>query len=415
MATPTVHMITSLLTTIINDSVDQSHRKGLVGKKRAGGKEHTRTKYLCIHLGCRKERQRDFLCVSHGASRYYCKETGCKKTRLTGGFCRKHGSKAKKCKVRNCNRNSKLQGFCRPHSGIPLEKCEIEGCQSNSRGKLRRCKKHGAKSPKCSIPGCVRVAMSKGVCHPHGAPKRRCSDEGCIRYAVKDGVCEHHGAPSKQCKYPGCKKRRQEKGLCVGHGARPCTTEGCPGNIYQKDPEKKLCYSCFCIKYNVLPVNVKLREKYFNNLMNEDFEVLEFNYNKSQPNNCKQTRYPDWSKDFGSFLLVVECDEKQHRGKSYQCETKRTVQIYQNTAYRPTVFIRFNPDGYIDSKKKRRGGCFRSYWNKAKDRFVLSVYQHEANRRWKAIKKQIEFYTKNLENPPTKAITVHKLFYDGYE
>lgn len=226
-----------------------------------------------------------------------------------------------------------------------------------------------------------------------------------------------HGAivqPTKQCQTSSCTNVARKNGLCKGCGAYPCTTEGCLGNVYYRDPEKKFCYHCFCTKHNFIPSNIKLREKYFHKLITNDFNELKFNYNKSQPNDCKQTRYPDWSKDFGSFLLIVECDEKQHRGESYLCEDKRTVQIYQNAAHRPIVFIRFNPDNYVDDTGESRQGCFRWGVDQKTQVKDMKVDMNEVCRRWALIKKQIKFYTQNLENPPTKAITIHKLFYDGF-
>ena len=56
--------------------------------------------------------------------------------------------------------------------------------------------------------------------------------------------------------------------------------------------------------------------------------------------------------------IVIECDENQHR--SYGCESKRTMQIFQDLGNKPLVLIRFNPDNYTDSSGKKRTGCFKT-------------------------------------------------------
>ena len=324
----------------------------------------------------------------------------------------------------------------------PRPKCTYPGCKSQSRHRYEVCGKHGAVRKRCQFPGCNKHIVNKNACLDHGAVRRKCKKEGCTKWAQRFNLCREHGSPPRRCIVPGCSKEQvqgqrcvphgavigpppkctiqgctniaNKNGLCKGCGAYPCSNDGCLGNVYYRDPDKKYCYSCFCVKYDYIPVNVKLREKYFHKLMIDEFPELKFSYNKSQPNNCKQTRYPDWSRDYGSFLLIVECDEHQHR-RSYTCESKRTVQIYQNAAHRPTVFVRFNPDGYRKGNGVSVGGCFKEVFNKELRKKDLLVNEKEVKRRWKQIKKQIQHYTENLENPPSRAITIHKLFYDGHQ
>lgn len=70
------------------------------------------------------------------------------------------------------------------------------------------------------------------------------------------------------------------------------------------------------------------------------------------------TARPDFLIKHGLFNIIVECDEKQHKGKNYppDCEIVRMKQLFHNIgedAY--LIFIRFNPDSYkkVDGKAGR--------------------------------------------------------------
>jgi hypothetical protein len=52
---------------------------------------------------------------------------------------------------------------------------------------------------------------------------------------------------------------------------------------------------------------------------------------------------PDFFFDARSHAVVLEVDENQH--VAYECERKRMVDV-ASTVGLPTVFVRFNPDGY---------------------------------------------------------------------
>lgn len=387
-ATTTLLLVSSLLTSIIDEVVHQSQQKVSVGKKR----KRTQSRY-CKTQDCEKWPRSGGLCRDHGGKRLQskvCPVNGCEKYKISGGFCGEHGGKRRPssyCKSHGCGKYAETGGMCM---------------------------KHGGSQRPCNEYGCPNRSVINGVCVRHGAKTQRCYIDGCQNKSRINGACVRHGAVDPRCKFKDCSNKSVRNGVCWSHGAFPCITQGCVGNVYRNDPNRELCYNCFCVKYDYMPVNVKLREKFFHKLICKDFDNLQFSYNKSQPNDCQQTRYPDWSRDFGSFLLIVECDEQQHRGSSYSCENKRTVQIYQNAAHRPVVLIRFNPDCYTRNDGSKVKGCFKTVINKARTCKELKVDQKEVKRRWVEIKKQIKFYSDNLQNLPTKAITEHKLFYDGY-
>ena len=54
---------------------------------------------------------------------------------------------------------------------------------------------------------------------------------------------------------------------------------------------------------------------------------------------------PDFVFDAGTHFVVLEVDENQHMSYSCDCEQQRMVNLSQAIGM-PTVFVRYNPDGY---------------------------------------------------------------------
>lgn len=59
-------------------------------------------------------------------------------------------------------------------------------------------------------------------------------------------------------------------------------------------------------------------------------------------------------------VIMVEVDEKQHRNARYSSlsEDERVRDLTCDVGHRPTVIIRFNPDGYVDENGKKIRSCF---------------------------------------------------------
>ena len=66
---------------------------------------------------------------------------------------------------------------------------------------------------------------------------------------------------------------------------------------------------------------------------------------------CSKRR-PDGFIELMEHSIIVEIDEHQHRGYDAQCENRRMMQISEDLAHRPIVFIRLNPDNYRSGKQK---------------------------------------------------------------
>jgi hypothetical protein len=64
---------------------------------------------------------------------------------------------------------------------------------------------------------------------------------------------------------------------------------------------------------------------------------------------CGKER-PDRVYETDSFILILECDENQHKDRLVECEKNRMINITQSYGGMPLYFIRWNPDDYISDK-----------------------------------------------------------------
>jgi hypothetical protein len=121
---------------------------------------------------------------------------------------------------------------------------------------------------------------------------------------------------------------------------------------------------------------------------------------------CSKRR-PDCYIDKFTHVIIIECDENQHSKKEYtNCENKRTMELFQDFGNRPIIFIRFNPDSYINKDGKKILSSFKNH----KTLFVPIIRQKkELDNRLNLLKETIN---KWLIKIPEKEITNEYLFYN---
>jgi hypothetical protein len=71
-----------------------------------------------------------------------------------------------------------------------------------------------------------------------------------------------------------------------------------------------------------------------------------------------------------THVIIVECDEEQHKSYDTTCETQRINDIYTDLGDRPIVLIRFNPDAYTDSSHTKHSTCFK-YHNRSEVPYIV--------------------------------------------
>jgi hypothetical protein len=116
---------------------------------------------------------------------------------------------------------------------------------------------------------------------------------------------------------------------------------------------------------------------------------------KTISNTCNKRR-PDLIKDFKTHILIVEIDENQHKNYNKQCEINRINELFIGFANRKIIFIRFNPDSYINKNGKEIKSCFSLTPKIGK----LNLDKKKLETRIKSLHKQVLFYSKftNIEN-----------------
>lgn len=310
----------------------------------------------------------------------YCEYTGCTvanpvfntKGSTKGKFCSSHKTpdmvdvKHNQCEYQDCTVRPTygIKGesarFCAKHKlkdmiDLSHSYCEQDGCTVRPNydikgGKGRFCVKHkqdgmiDIANKLCIIDDCiVRARYGKPGnfvthCSTHKEkgmilkPTAKCSD--CKELAIWGNNltpihCETH-------------KLDDEINLVE----RPCSSCGL---LYILDKNNK-CESCNPIKF----VTARLAKQ--SALMNylDSRELFGNSTDKIIDGGACGKERPDRIYDFGDKIIVLECDENQHRDRNCACEQVRMVNISQSFGGTPVYFIRWNPDNYtpLNTKKK---------------------------------------------------------------
>lgn len=368
-----------------------------------------------------------------------------------------HGKSKYNCK--ECNKSYKIKSTVKcEHNKVKYNCQECGGsgiCQH--RKQKRYCKEcrgsyiceHGKRKDRCKECG------GSGICE-HGKRKRYCKECGgsgiCehdkVKYSCKEcggyAYCEH-GRIKSQCKECGgvsiCEHGRVKSrckecgGNCIcEHGKRKYDCKDCGGSTYCEHGKEKrrckecggsaLCKSSWCetsgiSKYNgyCMPCcvqlfpeievsrNYKTKEKGVAEKVLEAFPDFTWITDKRIEDGCSRRR-PDLLLDMGSHIIIVEVDENQHNDYDCSCENKRLMEISQDVGHRPIVFIRFNPDEYINEKGKKIKSCWK--YNKNGVMKVDPKMENEWESRIKCLLEQIKYW---VENPTEKTVEVVQLFY----
>jgi hypothetical protein len=106
-------------------------------------------------------------------------------------------------------------------------------------------------------------------------------------------------------------------------------------------------------------------------------------------------------------VIIVEVDENQHIDYDCSCENKRIMELSQDLAHRPIVFIRFNPDEY-----QKGDSTITSCWGKTQKGIcvVKKSKKVEWEQRLHTLGETIEYWLKHRTD---KTVEIIQLFYDA--
>jgi len=165
---------------------------------------------------------------------------------------------------------------------------------------------------------------------------------------VKNKTCIHEGCKT----IPTYNIEGGKRLYCVIHKKEGmvniknnrCKTHLCSTSV----TEKYDGYCLFCYMHLFPDKSVS------RNYKTKEYAVVEYvkaNYphpwitDKIIDGGCSRRR-PDLMLDLIDQVIIIEIDENQHIEYDCSCENKRIMELSQDLAHRPIVFIRFNPDEY---------------------------------------------------------------------
>jgi hypothetical protein len=194
----------------------------------------------------------------------------------------------------------------------------------------------------------------------------------------------------------------------VNMTALTCLHEWCLTQVV-KNKNEGYCLPCFVQVFpeRAITRNYKTKEYEVVDFIQKSFPDFTWIADKKVSDGCSRRR-PDMLLDLGDQVVIVEVDENQHTGYDCSCENKRLMELSQDVGHRPVVFIRFNPDDYLDNGTK-----VKSCWgvNKMGICAVKKTYARAWELRLDALAESISYWT-STENRTDKTVEVVELFYD---
>ena len=357
---------------ICNPKAFCHHNKNKTQCKECGGSsicEHNRFKTQCKECGGSS------IC-EHNRKKSTCKECG-------GGSICQHG---------------KVKSTCKECGGSQI-------CQHNrSKAHCKECSGSQICIHKKFKTFCIECGGGSICCH--NRQRSQCKDCGGI------SICEHGKRKilCKECHGNYICKHNKDKRYCKEcDGYALCKTPNCETKKQKK--YNNHCLNCFIHLFPEEPVcrNYKTKETATAQFITTNFPNFTWNLDKRIKDGCSEKR-PDLMCDLGYQVIIVEVDENQHGTYDCSCENKRIMQLSQDVGHRPLIFIRFNPDAYINSNGEKITSC----WGTTPKTGILKIKNNkidEWNNRLEELKSQIEYWT-NDENKTDKTVETIQFFYD---
>jgi len=264
------------------------------------------------------------------------------------------------CRHENCD---KVAGYSFPGNKLP------EFCLAHKSQEMV-----DVKNKHCTFEGCNKIANSGYIgehpirCSSHlvegmiNSPRRKCKQKKCKLFACyglkpncQEYCADHIPNDSYMCLTSRKCKNADKNELCL---------------IVDVLNSKGLCRECDPEDH--FKFRKKAKEELVKNWLDrsEHSDYISYDRTYSEFKDCFGRRYrPDFLFDCETHFVVLEVDEKQHKGKTYECDFKRMCDIAQSLGL-PTIFVRYNPDSYLTNKKRYnpREGTRKKY--------LMSVLSH---------------------------------------
>jgi hypothetical protein len=359
---------------------------------------------------------------------------------LKGLYCIEHKAEnminvtGKRCSNNDCksiaqfNFDGNITGkYCSQHKedgmiDIKHKRCEYKNCMNQPSYKFENdssckfCSKHklegmvNGKHSICKIENCNKYAGYNyiGIKTPLYCGEHK-----------KENMIDvkHHFCLETDCNkrpifnFEGCKKgiycTTHKKDNMINIFMKICKSIWCNG--YPNPKYDNYCINCFIHLFPEKQIsrNYKTKEKTVVDFIQQMFDNS-WICDKRIVDGCSKRR-PDLLLDMGSHVIIIEIDKNQHVNYDCSCENKRLMELSQDVGHRPIVFIRFNPDDYIDSNSKKIKSCWIP--NKSNGLlYIPKIKETEWSNRLTILKNHIQYW---INNKTEKTIEIIQLFYNG--
>ena len=281
---------------------------------------------------------------------------------------------------------------------MPSKKCEHgkQKSQCKECGGSNICE-HGKQKSQCKECG------GSSICE-HGKHKSHCKECG------GSSICEH-GKQKSQCKECGgasiCEHGKQKSQCKECGGSALCKSSLCyTRGISKYDGYCLTCCISICPEIKVSR-NYKTKEKEVVDKIKDKYPDFTWVSDKKVADGCSKRR-PDLLLDMGDYIIIIEVDENKHTDYDCSCENKRLMELSQDLQHRPIVFIRFNPDSYINQDGNKISSCWIT--NKQGVIQIKKTRMSEWEERINILNQQIQYW---IDNKTNKTIEIIQLFYDN--
>ena len=321
--------------------------------------------------------------------------------------------------------------------------CEKTAYYNNPRGHAMLCKEHKFDGMIIVKRKCIHKTCNKTAhfnipteeiaiyCMNHKLPDMIDVESVLYEYKlhgmidIKNKMYEYNNPPKKRalserkdtCFKDGCDKTpkfnaphklggmycdEHKKMFMVNVVDRPCRTPFCTTRALNKYDGH--CLFCFVhlFPHSPLTRNYKTKEASVVEFVKTTFPSYTWITDKRVQDGCSRRR-PDLLLDLGDQVLIIEVDENKHADYECSCENKRVMELSQDVGHRSIVFIRFNPDSYVEEDQK-----IPSCWYLNDDGMCILRNKLDWERRLGALKQQMEYWIKERTS---KTIEVVQLFY----
>jgi hypothetical protein len=318
----------------------------------------------------------------------------------SGLYCKSHASSNMvdvmhtKCLEPNC--------MIEPHFNYEHEKVAIY-CSKHKKDKMINIISKTCIFSNCkTLPNYNYPNMKTGLyCNMHklegmiDVKSKRCIVDNCSKRPIYNYLSETNGLY--------CFDHKKDKMIDVVN--KRCIMELCSVRI---NDNKYDGYCLFCYIHlfpdKKITTNYKTKEKVIINFISDNFPDKTWIIDKKIIDGCSKRR-PDLLLDLGYQVIIVEVDENQHIDYDCSCENKRLMEISQDLGHRNVVFIRFNPDDYIDSNNIKVKSC----WKINSKGMLKLENKTEWTTRLNSLKEQIDYWCNNKTD---KMIEIIQLYYN---